>query len=119
MARGVKDEEYSDKKNLKELSTSIFGWKSEYKIAISKIMNSSKNYDIEFLTINFSKNGYLILEEKILKKILLRNDPKIIDTQLKTISNIKNKLTDEMILQKIDTIDLTDPQRPKIKVFKP
>ena len=59
------------------------------------------------------------MDERILKKILLGNDAKIIDTQLKKIINIKNKLTDEKILQKIDTIDLTDPQRPKIKVFKP
>ena len=38
---------------------------------------------------------------------------------MKAIRNIKNELTDENFLEKIDTIDLRDPKNPKIKVFKP
>ena len=113
------DEKYTDKKYLRELSTSIFGWKTDYIILISKILNYSNEYSVNFQTINFSPNGFLILEEVTLKKIILGNDTKLIENQLNTIVNIKNKLTDEEFLEKIDTIDITDPKNPKIKVFKP
>ena len=58
-------------------------------------------------------------EEKELKKILLGFDPNLINTQLETISNLKNKLKGNIILNKIEKIDLTNPSEPKIKVFKP
>ena len=112
------DEKYTDKKNLKELSIKVTGWKENFKIRISKILNSP--YDgVEIITINFSPNGYLILEEKNLKKIFLGFNSNLINTQLQLISNIKNQLTEKNILKKIDNIDLTDPNNPKIKVFKP
>ena len=82
-------------------------------------MNYSNKHKIEIPTISFLPNGILILEEPNLKKIILGNDQEILKTQLKTISNLKNKLIDKNILRKIDTIDLTDPKNPKIKVFKP
>ena len=59
------------------------------------------------------------MEEVSLRKIILGNDSKLIENQLNTIVNIKNKLTDQEFLEKIDTIDITDPKNPKIKVFKP
>ena len=56
---------------------------------------------------------------KRIKKILLGFDPNLIKTQLKTMSNIKNQLKGNIILNKIEKIDLTNPSEPKIKVFKP
>ena len=43
----------------------------------------------------------------------------IIEAQLQIICDMKNQLTGDPILEKIDNIDLTDPSNPKIKVFKP
>ena len=112
------DEKYSKKENLKELSTIVFGWKEEFRETLSKILNSQKNNEVEFLTIKFSPNGFLILEEKSLKTIFLGINPKIIETQLQIIIDIKNQLEGRNILKIIDNIDLTDPNNPKIKVFK-
>ena len=85
---------------------------------LSKIFKSQKNNNIEFVTINISPNGFLTLEEASLKTILLGFNSTIIDTQLEIISNMKNQLIGNTILEKIDNIDLTDPNNPKIKVFK-
>jgi len=112
------NEKFSDKENIKNLSSKVFGWKEEFRETLSKILNSQKNYDIELLTIEFSPNGFLTLEEESIKTILLGIDPKIIETQLQIISDIKNQLKGRNILDKIDKIDLTDPKDPKIKVFK-
>ena len=113
------NEKYSDKEKLKKLSTKVYGWKENFREILSKILNSQKNNDIEFITISFSPNGFLSLEEKSLKTILLGFNPKIIETQIKIIDNIKNQMKGNNILEKIDNIDLTDPNNPKIKVFKP
>ena len=113
------DEKYSDKESLKNLSMKVFGWKEKFSNTLSKILNSQKNNDIEFNTIKFSPNGFLFLEEKSLKTILLGHNMQIIDTQLQIISDIKNQLKGNFLLKKIDNIDLTDPNNPKIKVFKP
>jgi len=113
------NEKYLDKDILKKLSTKVFGWKENYKETLSKIFNSQINNDIEFVSINFSPNGFLILEDKILKTILLGFNSKLIETQLEIINDLKNQLKGQIILEKIDSIDLTDPNNPKIKVFKP
>ena len=114
------DQEYSDKNNLKNLSIRVFGWKKNFSRTLSKIFNYSINDDnVEFTNVNFSQNGFLTLEEISLKTIILGFNPKIIETQLEIISNLKSLLKEKNILEKIDTIDLTDPNHPKIKVFKP
>ena len=113
------NEKYSEQENLKKLSSKVFGWKENFRETILKILNSQKNSDIEFITITLSPNGYLILEEKSLKTILLGFNPKRIETQIQIISDIKNQMKGNDILKKIDNIDLTDPNNPKIKVFKP
>ena len=113
------NEKYADKENFKNLSTKVFGWKENFREISSKILSIQKNNDVEFITINFSPNGFLTLEEKNLKIILLGFDPKIIETQLQIICDIKNQIRRESFLEKIDSIDLTDPSKPKIKVFKP
>ena len=112
-------EKFSEQENLGKLSTKVFGWEEKFSITLSEILKSQKNNNIEFVTINFSPNGFLTLEEKGLKTILLGFDPTIIETQLKIICDLKNQLTGETILEKIDNIDLTDPNNPTIKVFKP
>ena len=113
------NEKYSDKENLKYLSSKVFGWKENYKGPLSKIFNSQKNNEVEFVTITISPNGFLTLEEKSLKIILLGFNPKIIENQLKIINDMKIQIKEKNILEKIDNIDLTDPNNPKIKVFKP
>ena len=110
---------YSDQEILKKLSSKVFGWKENFRETLSKILNFQKENDIEFITITFSPNGFLTLEEKSLKTILLGFNPKIIENQLQIIYSIKNQIKGKNILEKIDTIDLTDPKNPKIKVFKP
>ncbi len=112
-------EKYSDQVNLKKLSSKIFGWKENFKETLSKILNYQKYNEVEFITITFSPSGFLKLEEKSLKTILLGFNPKIIESQLLIINNIKKQIKGNNILEKIDNIDLTDPNNPKIKVFKP
>ena len=113
------DQKYADKANLEMLSSKVFGWKENFQEILSKILYSQKDNDIEFITISFSPNGFLTLEEKSLSTILLGFNPKIIEAQLQIISNIKTQIKGNKILEKIDNIDLTDPNNPKIKVFKP
>ncbi len=113
------NEKYSDQVNLKKLSSKIFGWKENFRETLSKILNYQKYSDVEFITITFSPNGFLTLEEKSLKTILLGFNPKIIESQLQVINNIKKQIKENNILEKIDNIDITDPNNPKIKVFKP
>tara|TARA_A100000164_G_scaffold302469_1_gene277890 strand:- start:46 stop:771 length:726 start_codon:yes stop_codon:yes gene_type:complete len=114
------NEKYSDQEISKKLSSKVFGWKDNYRERLSKILNFQKDNDVVFITITFSPNGFLTLEEKSLKTILLGFNPKIIGNQLQVINNIKNQIKENNnILEKIDNIDLSDPNNPKIKVFKP
>ena len=69
--------------------------------------------------INFSPNGFLTVEEKDLKIIFLGFEPNLIKYQLQIINNLKNELKKNNFTKKIDNIDLTNPNKPKIKVFKP
>ena len=113
------NKKYSDKVNLKKITSKVYGWKEKYSDTISKILNYQKYNDVEFITITFSSNGFLTVEEKSFKTILLGFNPKIIENQLQIVIDIKNQLKENNILEKIDNIDLTDPSNPKIKVFKP
>ena len=113
------NKKYSDQVNLKKLSSKVFGWKENFRETLSKILNYQKYNDVEFITMTFSPNGFLTLEEKSLKTILLGFNPKIIESQLKVINDIKKQIKENNILEKIDNIDITDPNNPKIKVFKP
>ena len=113
------NEKYADNVKLKKSSTKVFGWKENFREILSIILSTQKNNDIEFVTIDFSPNGFLTLKEKSLNTILLGFNSKIIENQLQIIKNIKNQIKENNILEKIDNIDLTDPNNPKIKVFKP
>ena len=71
------------------------------------------------MKITFSPSGFVTVEEKDLKTIFLGFNPNLIDYQLQIINNLKNELKKYYFFKKIDNIDLTDPNKPKIKVFKP
>ena len=105
--------------NLSELTIQVVGWKEKFKKILSKIFIAQDNYELEITKITFSTNGFLILEEKDLKKIFLGFDPNLINYQLQIIKNLKNEFKDNNFPEKIDNIDLTYPNKPKIKVFKP
>ncbi len=113
------NEKYADKENLKKISSKVFGWKENFRETLSKILNYQKDNDVEFITITNSPNGFLTLEEKSLKTILLGFNPKILENQLQMINDLKNQIKEKKLLVKIDAIDLTDPNNPRIKVFKP
>ena len=108
-----------DDKNLKKFTIQVFGWKEKFKKTLSKVLIAQENYELEVIKITFLPNGFLILEEKQLKKILLGFDQNLIDYQLQIINNLKNQFMKNNFFKKIDNIDLTDPNEPKIKVFKP
>ena len=113
------NENYTDKKFLKKLSSKVYGWQESYRETLSKILYFQKNSNVVFVKINFSPDGFLTLEEKSLKTIFLGFNLKSIETQLQIISDIKYQLMGNKIFEKIDNIDITDPSNPKIKVFKP
>ena len=105
--------------DLNTLTIQVFGWKDKYKKLLSEIFIAQENYDFEIVKITFSPNGFLTLEEINLKTIFLGFNPNLISYQLQIINNLKNELKKNNFSEKIDNIDLTDPNKPKIKVFKP
>jgi len=109
----------ANKKNLNKLSIQVFGWKEEFKKILSEIFNALENYEFEIVKITFSPDGFLTLEEKDLKTIFLGFKPNLINYQLQIINNLKNEFKKNSFSIKIDNIDLTNPNKPKIKVFKP
>ena len=108
-----------EEKKLKELTIKVFGWKEKFKKVLSEIFIAQENYDFDIVKISFSPNGFLTVEEKDLQTILLGFNPNLINYQLQIINNLKNEFKRNNFSEKIDNIDLTDPNKPKIKVFKP
>ena len=105
--------------DLSVLSLQVFGWKEKFKNILSEILIAQKNYEFELVKIIFSPNGFLTLEEKDLKTIFLGFNPNLVKYQLQIINKLKNEFRKNDFFKKIDNIDLTDPNKPKIKVFKP
>ncbi|KGG08986.1 cell division protein FtsQ/DivIB [Prochlorococcus marinus] len=108
-----------DKKNLNKLTIQVFGWKEKFKKILSKIFIAIENYELEIVKITFSSDGFLTVEEEDLKTIFLGFKPNLINYQLQIINNLKNEFKKNSFSKKIDNIDLTNPDKPKIKVFKP
>ena len=108
-----------DEKNLNKLTIKVFGWKEKFKKILSEIFIAIDNYELEIVKITFSSDGFLTVEEKDLKTIFLGFKPNLINYQLQIINNLKNEFKKNNFSEKIDNIDLTDPNKPKIKVFKP
>ena len=109
----------ADEKNLKKLTIQVFGWKEKFKKILSDIFIALDNYEFEIVKITFSPDGFLTVEEKDLKTIFLGFKPDLINYQLQIIKNLKNEFEKNSFSIKIDNIDLTNPNKPKIKVFKP
>ena len=108
-----------EEKKFKGLTIKVFGWKEKFKKVLSEIFIAQENYNLDIVKISFSPNGFLTVEEKDLQTILLGFNPNLINYQLQIINNLKNEFRRNNFSEKIDNIDLTDPNRPKIKVFKP
>ena len=108
-----------EEKKFKGLTIKVFGWKEKFKKVLSEIFIAQENYDFDIFKISFSPNGFLTIEEKDLQTILLGFNPNLINYQLQIINNLKNEFKRNNFSEKIDNIDLTDPNKPKIKVFKP
>ena len=113
------DKQNAGEKNLNKFSIQVFGWKKKFKKTLSEIFIAQENYDFDIVKISFSPNGFLTVEEKDLQTILLGFNPNLINYQLQIINNLKNEFKRNIFSKKIDNIDLTDPNKPKIKVFKP
>ncbi|ABM70790.1 cell division protein FtsQ/DivIB [Prochlorococcus marinus] len=109
----------ADKKTLNKLTIEVFGWKEKFKKILSDIFIAIENYELEIVKITFSSDGFLTVEEKDLKTIFLGFKPNLINYQLQIINNLKNEFKKSSFSKKIDNIDLTNPDKPKIKVFKP
>ena len=119
-----KDGIFINKQNVEEIELSnlniqIFGWKERFKETLSEILIARDNYEFEIVKITFSPNGFLTIEEKNLKKIFLGFNPNLINYQLQIINDMKIQFKKNNFYEKIDSIDITDPNKPKIKVFKP
>ncbi len=108
-----------DEKNLNKLVIQVFGWKEKFKKILSEIFIAIENYELEIVKISFSSDGFLTVQEKDLKTIFLGFKPNLINYQLQVIHNLKNEFKKNNFSTKIDSIDLTNPNKPKIKVFKP
>ena len=108
-----------DEKNLNKLTIQVFGWKEKFKKILSEIFVAIDNYELEIVKITFSSDGFLTVEEKDLKTIFLGFNPNLINYQLQKINNLKYEFKKNSFSKKIHNIDLTNPDKPKIKVFKP
>ena len=108
-----------DEKNLNKLTIQVYGWKEKFKKVLSEIFIAQANYEFEIVKITFSPNGFLTIVEKDLKTIFLGFNPKLINYQFQIINNLKNEFQKNSFPKKLDNIDLTNPNKPKIKVFKP
>ena len=108
-----------DEKNFNRLTIQVFGWKEKFKKILSEIFIAIENCELEIVKISFSYDGFLTIEEKELNTIFLGLNPNLINYQLQIINNLKNKFKKSSFSKKIDIIDLTNPDKPKIKVFKP
>ena len=109
----------ADNINLSKINIKVFGWNEKFKKILSEIFIAQENSDFEIVKITFSSNGFLTVEEKDLKTIFLGFNNNLIKYQLQIIKNLKNEFKKNNFSEKIDNIDLTDPNKPKIKVFKP
>ena len=113
------NKENADNVNLSEINVKVFGWNEKFKKTLSEIFIAQENNEFEIVKITFSPNGFITVEEKDLKTIFLGFNNNLINYQLQIIKNLKNEFKKNNFSEKIDNIDLTDPDKPKIKVFKP
>ena len=108
-----------DEKFLRKFTLTVFGWEKKFQKRLSKILSVQDAYGLELIKIVFSPNGFLTIEEKELKTIYLGFNPNLINYQLEIIRNLRYEFNRINFSEKIENIDLSDPNKPKIKVFKP
>ena len=108
-----------EEKFLSKFTLTVFGWEKKLQKRLSEILSAQNDYGLELTKIVFSPNGFLTIEEKELKTIHLGFNPSLIKYQLKIIKKLRYEFNKINFSEKIDNIDLTDPNKPKIKVFKP
>ena len=113
------NKENAEINNFNKLTIKVIGWEEKFKKILSTILNSQENYDFEIVKVTFSSNGFITIEEKDLKTIFLGSNPNLINYQLEIMNNLKIEFNNNKIPTKIENIDLTDPNKPIIKVFKP
>ena len=111
--------EFASIKEKNILPIKIIGWKKNFAETVSKIFKLYENNINDLEIIHITPDEFIFLEEKILKKILLGYEHSKIDTQLNLIPEIKKQLKQKNILKNLESLDITDPNNPKIKVFKP
>jgi len=110
--------EFVSPKEKNKYTIKIIGWKKNFAEIVSKIFKAyENNNDLEL--IHISSDEFIFLEEKVLKKILLGYEHSKIDSQLNLIPEIKKQLKQKNYLENLESLDITDPNNPKIKVFKP
>ena len=112
-------EEFASIKEKNILPIKIIGWKKNFAATVSKIFKQYENNINDLEKIHITPDEFIFLEDKILKKILLGYEHSKIDTQLNLIPEIKKQLKQKNILKNLESLDITDPNNPKIKVFKP
>ena len=113
----IKEKYISERENL-IFQVKISGWEKEYKKLISTIIKAYKGTD-DLETIKISSKGFITLEEKFLQKIFFGFKTSEIEEKLNLIFDIKEQLKKQKIRKKIKSLDLTDLDNPKIKVFIP
>ena len=111
--------EFASIKEKKIYPIKIIGWKKNYAEIVSKILKFYENNLNDLELINIASNEFIFIEEKVLKKILLGFEHSKLDTQLNLIPEIKKQLKQNNILKNLESLDITDPNNPTIKVFKP
>ena len=111
--------EFASIKEKNILPIKIIGWKKNFAVTVSKIFKLYENKINDLEIIHITPDEFIFLEEKILKKILLGYEYSKIDAQLNLIPKIKKQLKQKNILKNLESLDITDPNNPKIKVFKP
>ena len=111
--------EFASIKEKNILPIKIIGWKKNFAATVSKIFKQYENNINDLEIIHITPDEFIFLEDKILKKILLGYEHSKIDTQLNLIPEIKKQLKQKNILKNLESLDITDPNNPKIKVFKP
>ena len=111
--------EFASIKEKNILPIKIIGWKKNFAATVSKIFKLYKNNINDLKKIHITQDEFIFLEDRILKKILLGYEHSRIDAQLNLIPEIKKQLKQKNILKNLERLDITDPNNPKIKVFKP
>ena len=102
-----------------DFTLKVYGWKKSFIEPLEKILRINNKFDIKIYEINISPNGFISLREEDFKKVSLGFTSENIERKLDLLISMKNQLKEKKIFKDIQSLDLTDPSNPLIKVFKP